>query len=42
MEAKEMNQRISTDAGMARKLGGRQRLLGAVIWMLAAGAVGSR
>jgi type IV secretion system protein VirB2 len=37
MEAKQMNQRISTDAGMARKLGGRQRLLGAVIWMVVGG-----
>jgi type IV secretion system protein VirB2 len=34
MEAKQMNLKVRNDAGMARKEDGRQRLLGAVLWML--------
>jgi type IV secretion system protein VirB2 len=34
MEAKQMNQGISIDAGVARKQDGRQHLTGAVIWMV--------
>jgi type IV secretion system protein VirB2 len=34
MEAKQMNLKVSNDAGVARKEDGRQRRLGAVLWMV--------